>query len=40
MNRKRLCSMVLALAILVTGVPVSATSIKNIQSEKAKTKVN
>ena len=36
MNRKRLCSMVLALAILVTGVPVSATSIKNIQSEKAK----
>ena len=36
MNRKRLCSMVLALTILVTGVPVSATSIKNIQSEKAK----
>ena len=36
MNRKRLCSMVLALAILVTGIPVSATSIKNIQSEKAK----
>ena len=28
--------MVLALTILVTGVPVSATSIKNIQSEKAK----
>ena len=36
MNRKRLCSMVLALAIVVTGIPVSATSIKNIQSEKAK----
>ena len=36
MNRKRLCSMVLALTILVTGIPVSATSIKNIQSEKAK----
>ena len=36
MNRKRLCSVVLALTILVTGVPVSATSIKNIQSEKAK----
>ena len=36
MNRKRLCSLVLALAVLVTGVPVSATSIKNIQSEKAK----
>ena len=36
MNRQRLCSMVLALAILVTGIPVSATSIKNIQSEKAK----
>ena len=36
MHRKRLCSMVLALTILVTGVPVSATSIKNIQSEKAK----
>ena len=36
MNRKRLCSMMLALTILVTGIPVSATSIKNIQSEKAK----
>ena len=36
MNRKRLCSVVLALTILVTGVPVSATSIKNIQNEKAK----
>ena len=28
--------MMLALTILVTGIPVSATSIKNIQSEKAK----
>ena len=36
MNHKRLCSMMLALTILVTGIPVSATSIKNIQSEKAK----
>ncbi len=36
MNRKRLYSLVLALAILVTGVPVSATSIKSIQNEKSK----
>ena len=36
MNRKRLYSLVLAFAILVTGVPASATSIKNIQNEKAK----
>lgn len=40
MNRKRLYSLVLAFAILVTGVPASATSIKNIQNEKQKMKVH
>ena len=36
MRGKKLCSLVLAFAILVTGVQVSATSIKSIQNEKAK----
>ena len=36
MNRKKIYSLVLAFAILMTGVPASATSIKNIQNEKAK----
>ncbi len=36
MNRKRLYSLVLAFAILMTGVPASATSIKSIQNEKSK----
>ena len=36
MNRKRLYSLVLTFAILVTGVPASASSIKNIQNEKTK----
>ena len=36
MRGKKLCSLVLAVVILATGVPASATSIKSIQNEKAK----
>ncbi len=36
MRGKKLCSLVLAMVILATGVPASATSIKSIQNEKAK----
>ena len=36
MRGKKLCSLVLAAVVLATGVPASATSIKNIQNEKAK----
>ena len=36
MRGKKLCSLVLAVVVLATGVPASATSIKSIQNEKAK----
>lgn len=37
MNRKRTYSIALALILLLTGVPINASNIKNIQSEKTKT---